>query len=378
MFNDYTYSNLLDDFLFTTISYALYESINFAYEILNEHFIISDFNKHFNKKCNNDINTKNINNPIILTKDTVFFKYNNNSYVIIDGKAKKCLKRSNVLNNFIKDDWDINKDFIITENNNINNSYYLEDFLIKSNKESSLYTVRPSFNSNFNWLDKSYIYNYYINNFSLFSKVFFKKSKVLKNNDNIFLYGKVINNNSIINHEKEIKNYWVISEPYFKSDSLNNNDDYLNVECLELFKKNSMDNNSYFSNLYNSNNNDQFLQNTQYILDFLYNKSLIKSIGCLISCVTLGLIFYYKLSIRFRKYLCYIDNKHYKQRTKIFCIKCKLNENNVICNYCNNIINVCYKCLENNALSIKDNKNVYKCNYCKIEQDAFCCINRFN
>ena len=275
----------LKDFFFGyLIISSSYASIGFTKSLIKQYKKYSIAKKLFNQiGLNNIINIDN--------------------FYLLSGEAKKLI--SPIKNTF-------NENLIGLKSN----STYFENFILICEKIK--YIIQPTPLTKFYSLTKSYITNEK-NNLPEVNKLFISKSEILSNGDNIYLFGKIINNKgNIIENYQNLKHI----KPYMIS--------HLSFDDL---KKNAL---SFYPLI----------------------KSIIKISFC-------GLLFLIGIKHFYLKYQYWTNIN--KKRFSLKCTKCKTNLCDILCEKCENLTNYCSKCyleLQNKINSKKIKLKSIKCVHC--------------
>lgn len=291
-------------------------------------------------------------------KNRLFYNYKGLDYVISLGKAKKIRysKEFNIDNkiksfselpslhntskeNHIKDEIIIHE----TENN-----YYLQDFSL-GNEE--IY-VRPSINIRLYNLRTDYLLNK-SKTYTRFDKLLYSKSSIIKEEDDLILFGIVLPNMNIYN-EKEINKILDSCEyERYPSDNINNifpygnnrneysakhDNTYLNIKPILII------NTSSSSTLpISSIEKTDLIHTSKEIIEKEYYFSYIRLINNLLSTLIFLSIFSYFGFTIFKKLKSLFSKV--KQRKIRICIMCRRRDTNTICGSCHNITSYCYDCL---------------------------------
>lgn len=250
---------------------------------------------------------KKIKNENMLYNKGIMHNTENKEYILVNGKTEKLYPRSGDL---------INKNIILSEGY----SRYTEDFKLDVSM-----LIQPYQNTSFHNFDKSYIYTQKENENSLlkfFKFIFFRKSDVLLDGKEVFVFGKMN------------KNSWDILDAY---------------KDLYHIKAKAIDTKSFES-----------------LISNIHSKSLEKCITYAGFLVMLSIILYYET----RGFLIPLFKKLFftiKHRNLIFCKECNNNPCNLMCEKCENIADYCDNCyvklqekINNDEISITE----IKCHFC--------------
>ena len=218
-------------------------------------------------------------------------------FFFLKGKTEKIYKREG---NYLK------PDIILSNCNN----KYLEDFFL--NIDGGKVIVQPHFKMKYSNFDSEYIRNERTTLSKLLNFLFFSKSPVLKENQEIILFGQI--NESSNNIISEFENFKNIIPDYIEKGS-------------------------------NLSNVSVALRSIQI------NKTVLTA-GLFLFCTGAAITLFYRIYWNYFKKFFFIK----KKRIRIYCKKCNSNPCNVFCENCLELNEYCNGCFKNFQDEIDEGK----------------------